>query len=89
MSNPTRRCPDHIDGKHIFDGEGLCFGATCRAEKPNLYDEVMAASIYDCKKHNLADDPEEYAERQFNRLNAAAQLREISDALERLAENGR
>lgn len=26
-----QRCPDHIDGKHVFDERGYCYGITCAA----------------------------------------------------------
>lgn len=31
ITSGNSTCPDHIDGKHIFDEMGLCYGSTCTA----------------------------------------------------------
>lgn len=28
-------CPDHSDGRHVFDFDGHCFGQTCDAYDPS------------------------------------------------------
>ena len=31
---PVAACPDHVDGRHVFDEAGLCYGDTCKAQEP-------------------------------------------------------
>lgn len=52
----------------------------------NLYEATMFPWVFDCKKHGLHPNPDQYAEMKFNQLTPAEQLRAVSDGLERMKE---
>lgn len=57
--------------------------------KETLYERVAFGYVFACRKHGLADDPEEYAREQVNQLSNSEFLQALSDALEEMKEEGK
>lgn len=52
-----------------------------------LYEKLTDWRLYQCRKHNLHEDEDEYLKEQINGMSQHDFLREISEALEEILES--